>query len=134
MSSELLSAEKEILHSCLLSMTTSPDTSPELSATEHSPELEKYYADKPLMWRNIALIGLCNIGWGVVGGIVTPLVVLRLLELGLRENIQATINSANGLALAFLVMYFSWKSDHTVSRFGRRKPFLFLRFFIHSSN
>ncbi|MFZ4775052.1 MAG: MFS transporter [Terrimicrobiaceae bacterium] len=107
-------------------MSTSPDTSPELSATEHSPELEKYYADKPLMWRNIALIGLCNMGWGVVGGIVTPLVMLRLLELGLRENIQATINSANGLALAFLVMYFSWKSDHTVSRFGRRKPFLFL--------
>jgi MFS family permease len=107
-------------------MSTSPDTSPELSATEHSPELEKYYADKPLMWRNIALIGLCNIGWGVVGGIVSPLVALRLLELGLRENIQATINSANVLALAFLVMYFSWKSDHTVSRFGRRKPFLFL--------
>jgi len=106
--------------------TTPPDTSPELSSTEHSPELANYYANKPLMWRNIALIGLCNIGWGVVFGIVSPLIVLRLLELGLRENIQSTITSANCLALAFLVMYFSWKSDHTVSRFGRRKPFLFL--------
>ena len=85
-----------------------------------------YYADRPLMWRNVALIGVCTIGWGTVGGIVTPLMALRLLELGLRENIQATINSANGIALAFLVMYFAWKSDHTVSRLGRRKPYLFL--------
>jgi hypothetical protein len=107
-------------------MSMTPDTSPELSETEHSPALAAYYADKPLMWRNIALIGLCNVGWGVVAGIVTPLIALRLLELGLRENIQATINSTNGIALAFLVMYFSWKSDHTVSRIGRRKPFLFL--------
>jgi len=107
-------------------MSATDEISPALSNTEHSPELAAYYADKPLMWRNIALIGLCNVGWGVVAGIVGPLIVLRLLELGLRENIQATINSANGIALAFLVMYFSWKSDHTVSRFGRRKPYLFL--------
>ena len=107
-------------------MIAIPDTSPELSETEHSPELAAYYADKPLMWRNIALIGLCNIGWWTTGGIVGPLIALRLLELGLRENIQATIGSVNGFALAFLVMYFSWKSDHTVSRFGRRKPYLFL--------
>lgn len=90
------------------------------------PDLEAYYADKRLMWRNVILIGFCNVGWGVVAGIVTPLIALRLLELGLRENIQATILSANGFALSFLVMYFAWKSDHTVSRFGRRKPFLFL--------
>jgi len=35
----------------------------------------------------------------VGGGIVGPLFVLRLLELGLRENIQATITSANGLVI-----------------------------------
>jgi hypothetical protein len=91
-----------------------------------TPELTAYYANKPLMYRNVALIGLCNMGWGVVEKIVVPLTVLRLLELGLRENIQATISAANSYALSFLVMYFSWKSDHTVSRFGRRKPFLFL--------
>jgi MFS family permease len=102
---------------------------PEPSALEipaQSPELEAYYANKPLLWRNLILIGICNIGWGVVTMIVTPLISLRLLELGLRENIQGTINSINGFALAFLVMYFSWKSDHTVSRFGRRKPYLFI--------
>ncbi|CAN5655213.1 hypothetical protein BH09VER1_BH09VER1_55680 [soil metagenome] len=91
-----------------------------------TPELDAFYANKALMWRNVILIGFCNIGWGVVAGIVSPLIALRLLELGLRENIQATILSANGLALSVLVMYFAWKSDHTVSRFGRRKPFLFL--------
>ena len=106
-------------------MNTTPDISPELAAADQKPELLAYYADKTLMWRNIILIGICNVGWGVVAVIVGPLIALRLLELGLRENIQATINSTNGLALSFLVMYFSWKSDHTVSRHGRRKPFLF---------
>jgi len=68
--------------------------------TEYSLELAACYVDKPLMRRNIALIGLCNVGWVVVGGgIVGPLFVLRLLELGLRENIQATITSANGLVI-----------------------------------
>ena len=91
-----------------------------------SDELAAYYADKPLMWSNIALIGLCNVGWGVAGTVVVPFTVLRLLELGLKENIQATMSSANAYALSFLVMYFSCKSDHTVSRIGRRKPFVFL--------
>ena len=93
---------------------------------EQSAELVAYYANKPLMVRNVALIGVCTVGWGVVDKVLVPLVGLRLLELGLRENIQATINSVNAFALSFLVMYFSWKSDHTVSRIGRRKPFLFL--------
>jgi len=105
-----------------MSITTDSASSAEIQ----SSELAAYYANKPLMWRNIVLIGLCNVGWSIVFGIVSPLIVLRLLELGVRENIQATINSANGIALAFLVMYFAWKSDHFVSRIGRRKPFLFL--------
>ena len=98
----------------------------EAAPPEQSPELTAYYANKPLLYRNVALIGICTVGWGVVDKVIVPLVALRLLELGLRENIQATINSFNGFALSFLVMYFSWKSDHTVSRIGRRKPFLFL--------
>ena len=48
------------------------------------------------------------------------------LKRGLRENIEAAINSVNGWALSFLVMLFSWMSDHTVSKLGRRKPYLFL--------
>jgi hypothetical protein len=89
------------------------------------PELVAYYADRKLMVRNVTLIGLCNISWHVAGMITGPLIGLRMLELGLRENIQATINSVNGFALSFLVMLFSWMSDHTVSKHGRRKPYLF---------
>jgi len=79
------------------------------------PELAAYYADRKLMGRNIALIGLCHVGWGVVAGIVGPLVAMQLLELGVRENIQATINSANGLTLGIgvstigLVMFFNYR-------------------------
>jgi MFS family permease len=96
---------------------TAPDTAAELAA---------FYADKKLMWRNVIRIGICNVGWGVTDTLVVPLVVMRLLELGVRENIQASISSVNSFALSFLVMYFSWKSDHTVTRIGRRKPYLFL--------
>lgn len=96
------------------------------SAPAMAPELVAYYADRRLMIRNVTLIGLCNLSWGVAGTVTAPLIVLRMLELGLRENIQATINSVNGLALSFLVMLFSWMSDHTVSKLGRRKPYLFI--------
>jgi MFS family permease len=90
------------------------------------PELAAYYADTPLMWRNVILIGVSNLGWSMVFTIVGPLMTLKLLELGVKENIQATISSVNGWALSFLVMWFSWMSDHSVSRMGRRKPYLFL--------
>lgn len=85
-----------------------------------------YYANRPLMYRNVTLISICNVGWAVVDRILMPLVALRLLELGFRENWQGTIASVNGYALAFFVMYFGWKSDHSTSRMGRRKPYLFL--------
>jgi MFS family permease len=91
-----------------------------------TPELAAYYADRRLLWRNITLIGICNMGWFTVMGIVTPLMTLRLLEMGVHEGPQATIQSINGMAVSFLVLYFSWKSDHTASRLGRRKPYLFL--------
>jgi MFS family permease len=95
------------------------------SIPAQAPELVAYYADRKLMVRNITLIGLCNISWGIAFTITGPLIALRMLELGLRENIQATINSVNGILLSFLVMLFSWMSDHTVSKLGRRKPYLF---------
>ena len=89
------------------------------------PELAAYYSDRKLMVRNVALIGLCQLGSGFAGIVAGPLIILELLELGVRENIQATISSVNGFALSFLVMWFSWMSDHTVSKMGRRKPYLF---------
>ena len=90
------------------------------------PELAAYYSDRKLMWRNVILIGISNLGWGFAGTITVPLITLQLLELGVQENIQATIHSINGWALSFLVMWFSWMSDHTRSKMGRRKPYLFL--------
>src|SRR5438045_3933861 len=87
-------------------------------------ELEAYYKQRKLMWRNVVIIGISNVGWGCVFQIVNPLIVMRLLDLGVRENIQGTMQSANGYAVAFLVMLFSWLSDHTISRYGRRKPYL----------
>ncbi len=85
-----------------------------------------YYANRPLMWRNIAMIGICNLGWSTVFALIGPLMALRVLDIGVRENIQATITSANSWAVSFLVMWFSWMSDHTISRLGRRKPYLFI--------
>lgn len=89
------------------------------------PELVAYYGNRRLMIRNVTLIGLCNMSWHIAAMITGPLIGLRMLELGLRENFQATVNSINGWALSFLVMLFSWMSDHTVSKLGRRKPYLF---------
>lgn len=89
-------------------------------------ELGRYYSNSPLMYRNILFTGAANLGWNLAVQIITPLVALRLLDLGVGENIQATINTANYWLVSFLVMMFSWMSDHAVSRFGRRKPFLFI--------
>ncbi len=36
------------------------------------------------------------------------------------------VNTINAWAYSILVMYFAWKSDHTVSRLGRRIPYLFI--------
>ena len=99
---------------------------PSDSTSLGSPELDAYYADGKLMWRNVIRIGISSVGWGVADTLVMPLIIMQLLDLGVRENIQGTITSINGWALSFIVMYFSWKSDHTVTRFGRRKPYMFL--------
>ena len=95
---------------------------------ETTPELKAYYADSKLMWRNIFWLGVLTVGWSKVFTIVSPLMTLRLNspEVGLGEAAIGMIGSINGYAVSFLVMYFSWKSDHTVSRWGRRIPFLWI--------
>jgi len=92
----------------------------------NTAELREYYSNTPLLFRNLALIATCNVGWSIALGITSPLMLLRLLDVGVSEGYQATVGSVNLALLSFLVMYFSWKSDHTVSKIGRRKPFLFL--------
>jgi Na+/melibiose symporter-like transporter len=91
-----------------------------------TPELQKYYDDLPRMWKNLGLIALCNVGWNAVGQLAWPLMQLRMSKMGLGEGAMGTIMSINLFAVSLLVMYFSWRSDHTVSRFGRRMPYTFL--------
>jgi hypothetical protein len=91
-----------------------------------SPELAAYYADTRLLWRNIATIILGNIGFAVCMTLVSPLILLRLRELGASNGMISTMQAANGFVVAFLVLYFSWRSDHTVSRFGRRLPYMWI--------
>jgi Na+/melibiose symporter-like transporter len=91
-----------------------------------TPELQAYYANRPLLWRNLFFIGFSNIGWSIAMGVTGPLMSLRLLDMGWTEAYSATVGSINLWLLSFLVMYFSWKSDHTVTKIGRRKPFLFI--------
>ena len=91
-----------------------------------TPELRAYYANRPLLWRNLFFIGFSNIGWSIAMGATGPLMALHLLEKGWTEAYSGTVGSINLWLLSFLVMYFSWKSDHTVTKIGRRKPFLFI--------
>ena len=99
---------------------------PLFSLSRHSPyrtdpkALETFYADRRLMWRNVVFIAIANLGWGLVFGIVTNLMRKKLLDLGVTESIQGAMNGINGWAVMFLVMLFSWMSDHTISRVGRR--------------
>ena len=90
--------------------------------------LESFYANRPLMWRNLAWFIVLSAGWSIVFTAITPLMTLRMNspEVGMGERWIATIFSMNGYLVSFLVMCFSWKSDHTVSRWGRRIPYLWI--------
>jgi MFS family permease len=89
-------------------------------------ELKAYYADRGLMWRNVIFIGIANLGWGLALGFIGPLIILKLDDLGIGQGIQNSMNTINSGLLSFLVMLFSWMSDHTISRLGRRKPYFFI--------
>ncbi len=99
-----------------------------MSTTEQSPALEAFYADRPLMWRNLVWLIVLNMGWALCFTVLNPLMTLRMNspEIGLGEGMIGTIYSINSYLVSFLVMYFSWKSDHTISRWGRRIPYLWI--------
>jgi MFS family permease len=111
---------------------SNPETPPLFSISRLSPfrtnpqELAAYYLDRRLMWRNVIFIGIANLGWGLALGIIGPLIGTTLLNLGVNEKIQGSMGGINNWATMFLVMLFSWMSDHTVSRLGRRKPYFFI--------
>lgn len=88
--------------------------------------LEAYYANRKLMWRNIIWITIGHFGTALTMTIVEPLMNLRLKAVGVSESSIGLLTSANLWAVSFLVMYFSWKSDHCTSRLGRRTPYVLL--------
>jgi Na+/melibiose symporter-like transporter len=49
-----------------------------------------------------------------------------MISLGLDESVNAWLCSINAWAVSILVMYFSFKSDRTDTRFGRRIPYLLI--------
>ena len=88
--------------------------------------LEGFYADRKLMWRNVLWIIFGHFGMALSQTIVEPLMNLRLKAIGVSDSGVGLLTSSNLWAVSFLVMYFSWKSDHCTSRLGRRTPFVLL--------
>src|SRR5579863_3446602 len=99
----------------------SMDTTEATAAT-----LAKFYADRKLMWRNVLWITFGHFGMALSMTIVEPLMSLRLKAIGVSDSGVGLLTSVNLWAVSFLVMYFSWKSDHCTSRLGRRTPFVLL--------
>jgi len=99
---------------------------PAITMPALSPELAAYYSNRRLMWKNVILIMIGNAGWSVSFGCIAPLMLLRMNNLGVKEGTLGLLTSSNLWLVSFLVMYFSWKSDHCVSKWGRRLPFLFI--------
>ncbi len=85
-----------------------------------------YYSDRGLMRRNVLWITFGHFGTALSMTIVEPLMNLRLKAIGVSESHIGLLASANLWAVSFLVMYFSWKSDHCTSPLGRRTPYVLL--------
>ena len=88
--------------------------------------LAAFYADRKLMWRNVRWINFGHFGTAISMTIVEPLMNLRLKAIGVSDSSVGLLTSANLWAVSFLVMYFSWKSDHCTSPLGRRTPFVLI--------
>jgi MFS family permease len=87
-------------------------------------KLHQFYADRGRVWRNVFWITFGHFGMSLAMTIVEPLMDLRLKAMGVSDSSIGLLTSANLWGVSFLVMYYSWKSDHCVSRLGRRTPFV----------
>lgn len=107
-----------------MNTTAAPGETPH----DQTQALQAFYANRPLMWRNLAWLIVLNMGWALCFTVINPLMTLRMNSpaIGLGEGMIGTIYSINSYLVSFLVMYFSWKSDHTLSRWGRRIPYLWI--------
>jgi MFS family permease len=109
----------------------SEQTTPLTACEETSPPQEDanvriFYADRPRMWRNVFWTTFGHFGMALAMTIVEPLMNLRLKAIGVSDSGIGLLASANLWGVSFLVMYFSWKSDHCISRLGRRTPFVLI--------
>jgi MFS family permease len=98
----------------------------ETSPPREDANLRTFYADKPRMWRNVFWVTFGHFGMALAMTIVEPLMSLRLKAIGVSDSGIGLLASANLWGVSFLVMYYSWKSDHCISRLGRRTPFVLL--------
>ncbi len=107
----------------------SEESNPHASTPAQSPRLGRapsttatalasYYSDRKLMWRNVSWITFGHFGMALSTTILVPLMNLRLKAVGVSDSSVGLLTSANLWAVSFLVMYFSWKSDHCTSRLG----------------
>ncbi len=99
---------------------------PQSCAESSDAGVSAYYADRKLMWRNVLWITFGHFGLALAVTILVPLMNLRLKSIGVSDSGVGLLTSANLWTVSFLVMYFSWKSDHCVSPLGRRTPFVLL--------
>ena len=104
----------------------SEESSPQAATPAVTGSLANYYSDRKLMWRNVTWITFGHFGMALATTILVPLMNLRLKAAGVSDSSVGLLTSANLWAVSFLVMYFSWKSDHCTSRLGRRTPFVLL--------
>ena len=92
--------------------------------------LSAYYSDRKLMWRNVLWITFGHFGMAlsmtIAGTVDEPSAAGSAIGVSesRRVGLLTSINLWAGELS--LVMYFSWKSDHCMSRLGRRTPFVLL--------
>lgn len=88
--------------------------------------LAEFHADRGLLRRNVIFIIILSLGWSAAFTYINPLMQLGLKAAGVSDSMLGLIAGVNAWLYSYLVMYFSWKSDRTVSRFGRRIPYLII--------
>jgi MFS family permease len=96
----------------------------ETAQERYDARLQAFFADKPRMWRNVFWTTFGQFGMTLSMTIVEPLMNLRLKAVGVSDSGIGLLASANLWGVSFLVMYYSWKSDHCTSRLGRRSPYV----------
>ncbi len=103
-----------------------PDTNEHKDLTNHEADLAAYYSNRKLLVSNILFIIVLSLGWSACFTFIGPLMKLGTKAAGVSDSVLGFISGANSWVYSYLVMYFAWKSDNTVSRFGRRIPFLMI--------